>query len=184
MLVFRPCAKGETIWRLRPCVSEIIRILIVNEWDPSNGAAGNPIHSLTLPWQLVYVPCCTTTILTLTSSAVLSDASTLWGRDCGRVRAVNKQKLKVAFALSYYSVYRRLLQAGFIEPLLCQKTTLLSMINVLTLSFCGLGSPTGAIVAGSGTGYPHASYKTFCRPMIALLTGLDLVMIFRPGGFV
>lgn len=181
--------KGDYLAIATLGVSEIIRILIVNGSDLTNGAAG----ILSIPnftsWQLVYVFVVITTILTLNFLRGPIGRSTLSVREdeiAAESVGVNTTKIKV-IAFVFGAITASIagsLQAGFVGSVVPKDYSFINTINVLIIVvFGGLGSMTGAIVAAVVLGILNMLLQDISSVrMIVYSLALILVMIFRPGG--
>ena len=181
--------KGDYLAIATLGVSEIIRILIVNGGDLTNGAAG----ILSIPnftsWQLVYVFVVITTILTLNFLRSPIGRSTLSVREdeiAAESVGVNTTKIKV-IAFVFGAITASIagsLQAGFVGSVVPKDYSFINTINVLIIVvFGGLGSMTGAIVAAVVLGILNMLLQDISSVrMIVYSLALILVMIFRPGG--
>ena len=181
--------KGDYLAIATLGVSEIIRILIVNGGELTNGAAG----ILSIPpftsWQLVYAFVVITTILTLNFLRSPIGRSTLSVREdeiAAESVGVNTTKIKVV-AFVFGAITASIagsLQAGFVGSVVPKDYSFINTINVLIIVvFGGLGSMTGAIVAAVVLGILNMLLQDISSVrMIVYSLALILVMIFRPGG--
>ena len=181
--------KGDYLAIATLGVSEIIRILIVNGGELTNGAAG----ILSIPpftsWQLVYAFVVITTILTLNFLRSPIGRSTLSVREdeiAAESVGVNTTKIKV-IAFVFGAITASIagsLQAGFVGSVVPKDYSFINTINVLIIVvFGGLGSMTGAIVAAVVLGILNMLLQDISSVrMIVYSLALILVMIFRPGG--
>ena len=181
--------KGDYLAIATLGVSEIIRILIVNGGELTNGAAG----ILSIPpftsWQLVYAFVVITTILTLNFLRSPIGRSTLSVREdeiAAESVGVNTTKIKVV-AFVFGAITASIagsLQAGFVGSVVPKDYSFINTINVLIIVvFGGLGSMTGAIVAAVVLGILNMRLQDISSVrMIVYSLALILVMIFRPGG--
>lgn len=181
--------KGDYLAIATLGVSEIIRILIVNGGDLTNGAAG----ILSIPeftsWQLVYVFVVITTILTLNFLRSPIGRSILSVREdeiAAESVGVNTTKIKV-LAFVFGAITASIagsLQAGFVGSVVPKDYSFINTINVLIIVvFGGLGSMTGTIVAAVVLGILNMLLQDISSVrMIVYSLALILVMIFRPGG--
>ena len=181
--------KGDYLAIATLGVSEIIRILIVNGGELTNGAAG----ILSIPpftsWQMVYVFVVITTILTLNFLRSPIGRSTLSVREdeiAAESVGVNTTKIKV-LAFVFGAITASIagsLQAGFVGSVVPKDYSFINTINVLIIVvFGGLGSMTGTIVAAVVLGILNMLLQDISSVrMIVYSLALILVMIFRPGG--
>lgn len=181
--------KGDYLAIATLGVSEIIRILIINGGDLTNGAAGIlGIPSFT-NWQMVYFFVVITTILTINFLRSPIGRATLSVREdeiAAESVGVNTTKIKVV-AFVFGAITASIagsLQAGFIGSVVPKDYTFINSINVLIIVvFGGLGSMTGTIVAAILLGILNMVLQNVASiRMIIYSLALILVMIFRPGG--
>ncbi len=181
--------KGDYLAVATLGVAEIIRILIVNGGDLTNGAAG----ILGIPnftnWQMVYIFAVITTIATLNFLRSPIGRLTLSVREdeiAAESVGVNTTKIKIiAFVFGAMTAsIAGSLQAGFIGSVVPKDYSFINSINVLIIVvFGGLGSITGAIVAAIVLGILNMFLQDVASVrMIIYALALVLVMIFRPGG--
>ena len=170
-------------------VSEIIRILIINGGDLTNGAAGILGIPAFTNWQIVYFFVVITTILTINFLRSPIGRATLSVREdeiAAESVGVNTTKIKViAFVFGAMTAsIAGSLQAGFIGSVVPKDYTFINSINVLIIVvFGGLGSMTGTIVAAILLGILNMVLQNVASiRMIIYSLALILVMIFRPGG--
>ena len=169
--------------------SEIIRILIINGGDLTNGAAGILGIPAFTNWQMVYFFVVITTILTINFLRSPIGRATLSVREdeiAAESVGVNTTKIKViAFVFGAMTAsIAGSLQAGFIGSVVPKDYTFINSINVLIIVvFGGLGSMTGTIVAAIVLGILNMVLQNVASiRMIIYSLALILVMIFRPGG--
>ena len=159
--------KGDYLAIATLGVSEIIRILIVNGGEVTNGAAG----ILSIPgftsWQMVYFFVVITTLFTLNFLRSPLGRKTLSVRE-DEIAAESVGALK----------------AGFIGAVVPKDYSFTNTINVLIIVvFGGLGSMTGTVIAAIVLGILNMLLQEFSSiRMIIYSLALILVMIFRPGG--
>ena len=170
-------------------VSEIIRILIINGGDLTNGAAGILGIPAFTNWQMVYFFVVITTILTINFLRSPIGRATLSVREdeiAAESVGVNTTKIKViAFVFGAMTAsIAGSLQAGFIGSVVPKDYTFINSINVLIIVvFGGLGSITGTIVAAIVLGILNMVLQNVASiRMIIYSLALILVMIVRPGG--
>lgn len=181
--------KGDYLAIATLGVSEIIRILIINGGDLTNGAAGILGIPAFTNWQMVYFFVVITTILTINFLRSPIGRATLSVREdeiAAESVGVNTTKIKViAFVFGAMTAsIAGSLQAGFIGSVLPKDYTFINSINVLIIVvFGGLGSMTGTIVAAIVLGILNMVLQNVASiRMIIYSLALILVMIFRPGG--
>lgn len=181
--------KGDYLTIATLGVSEIIRILIINGGDLTNGAAGILGIPAFTNWQMVYLFVVITTILTINFLRSPIGRATLSVREdeiaAGSV-GVNTTKIKVV-AFVFGAITASIagsLQAGFIGSVVPKDYTFINSINVLIIVvFGGLGSMTGTVVAAIVLGILNMVLQNVASiRMIIYSLALILVMIFRPGG--
>lgn len=181
--------KGDYLTIATLGVSEIIRILIINGGDLTNGAAGILGIPAFTNWQMVYLFVVITTILTINFLRSPIGRATLSVREdeiAAESVGVNTTKIKVV-AFVFGAITASIagsLQAGFIGSVVPKDYTFISSINVLIIVvFGGLGSMTGTIVAAILLGILNMVLQNVASiRMIIYSLALILVMIFRPGG--
>ncbi|BBD41943.1 branched-chain amino acid ABC transporter permease [Streptococcus anginosus] len=181
--------KGDYLAIATLGVSEIIRILIINGGDLTNGAAGILGIPAFTNWQMVYFFVVITTILTINFLRSPIGRATLSVREdeiAAESVGVNTTKIKViAFVFGAMTAsIAGSLQAGFIGSVVPKDYTFINSINVLIIVvFGGLGSMTGTIVAAIVLGILNMVLQNVASiRMIIYSLALILVMIFRPGG--
>lgn len=181
--------KGDYLAIATLGVSEIIRILIINGGDLTNGAAGILGIPAFTNWQMVYFFVVITTILTINFLRSPIGRATLSVREdeiAAESVGVNTTKIKViAFIFGAMTAsIAGSLQAGFIGSVVPKDYTFINSINVLIIVvFGGLGSMTGTIVAAIVLGILNMVLQNVASiRMIIYSLALILVMIFRPGG--
>ena len=181
--------KGDYLAIATLGVSEIIRILIINGGDLTNGAAGILGIPAFTNWQMVYFFVVITTILTINFLRSPIGRATLSVREdeiAAESVGVNTTKIKViAFVFGAMTAsIAGSLQAGFIGSVVPKDYTFINSINVLIIEvFGGLGSMTGTIVAAIVLGILNMVLQNVASiRMIIYSLALILVMIFRPGG--
>lgn len=181
--------KGDYLAIATLGVSEIIRILIINGGDLTNGAAGILGIPAFTNWQMVYFFVVITTILTINFLRSPIGRATLSVREdeiAAESVGVNTTKIKVV-AFVFGAITASIagsLQAGFIGSVVPKDYTFINSINVLIIVvFGGLGSMTGTIVAAILLGILNMVLQNVASiRMIIYSLALILVMIFRPGG--
>ena len=181
--------KGDYLAIATLGVTEIIRILIINGGDLTNGAAGILGIPAFTNWQMVYFFVVMTTILTINFLRSPIGRATLSVREdeiAAESAGVNTTKIKViAFVFGAMTAsIAGSLQAGFIGSVVPKDYTFINSINVLIIVvFGGLGSMTGTIVAAIVLGILNMVLQNVASiRMIIYSLALILVMIFRPGG--
>ena len=181
--------KGDYLAIATLGVSEIIRILIINGGDLTNGAAGILGIPAFTNWQMVYFFVVITTILTINFLRSPIGRATLAVREdeiAAESVGVNTTKIKVV-AFVFGAITASIagsLQAGFIGSVVPKDYTFINSINVLIIVvFGGFGSMTGTIVAAILLGILNMVLQNVASiRMIIYSLALILVMLFRPGG--
>ena len=181
--------KGDYLAIATLGVSEIIRILIINGGDLTNGAAGILGIPAFTNWQMVYFFVVITTILTINFLRSPIGRATLAVREdeiAAESVGINTTKVKViAFVFgAITAAIAGSLQAGFIGSVVPKDYSFTNTINVLIIVvFGGLGSMSGTVVAAIVLGILNMVLQDFSSVrMIIYSLALILVMIFRPGG--
>lgn len=178
--------KGDYLAIATLGVSEIIRILIINGGDLTNGAAGILGIPAFTNWQMVYFFVVITTILTINFLRSPIGRATLSVREdeiAAESVGVNTTKIKVV-AFVFGAITASIagsLQAGFIGSVVPKDYTFINSINVLIIVvFGGFGSMTGTIVAAILLGILNMVLQNVASiRMIIYSLALILVMIFR-----
>ncbi|MCH4168149.1 MAG: branched-chain amino acid ABC transporter permease [Streptococcaceae bacterium] len=181
--------KGDYLAIATLGVSEIIRIMIVNGGNLTNGPAGlfgiPPFTS----WQMVYVIAFVTTLLTLNIIRSATGRAILSVREdeiAAESMGVWTTKYKVlAFVLGAMTAsIAGSLYAGFIQTVTPKDFTFMKSIDILIIAvFGGLGSITGTVIAAIVLGVLNMYLQNFGDlRMIIYSLALIIVMIFRPGG--
>ncbi|MFC3927118.1 branched-chain amino acid ABC transporter permease [Streptococcus caprae] len=181
--------KGDYLAIATLGVSEIIRILIVNGGDVTNGPRGIMSIPLFTSWQLVYVFVVITTIFTLNFLRSPIGRATISVREdeiAAESVGVNPTKMKV-IAFVFGAVTAAIaggLQAGYVGTIVPKDFAFMTTVNILIIIVLGgLGSMTGTFVAAILLGILNVYLKNFSDiSMIIYSLALILLMIFRPGG--
>ncbi|WEV60750.1 branched-chain amino acid ABC transporter permease [Streptococcaceae bacterium ESL0729] len=181
--------KGDYLAIATLGVSEIIRILIMNGDELTNGAAGLSGIPLFTSWQTVYIFVALAIILTANFVNSASGRETLSIREdeiAAESMGVNTTKVKV-LAFVYGAVLSSIagsLYAGLIGTVTPKDFTWLQSVNIIIIVvFGGLGSITGTIIAAIALGFLNIFLQDFgSLRMVIYSLALILVMIFRPGG--
>lgn len=181
--------KGDYLAIATLGVAEIIRIVIVNGGEVTNGAAGLTGILRYTSWPVVYA--FVILIIVLTMNFIRSSI----GRQVLSVRedeiaaesmGVDTTKMKVAtfaFAAMTASIAGSL-YVGYIGTVVPKDFTLMKSIDYLIIAVLGgLGSMTGTIVAAIVLGALNMYLQSFSEVrMIIYSLALILVMVFKPGG--
>lgn len=181
--------KGDYLAIATLGVSEIIRVLINNLRDITNGPAGISGIPLVTTWQLVYVVLviCITLIVAYTFSS--SGRATLainQNEIAAEAMGVSVTKYKViAFVIGAVSAaIGGSLQATFLGIVTPGDYTLNRSIDVLIIVvFGGIGSYTGTFISAVILGLLNLILQDYGQlRMVIYALALILIMIFRPGG--
>lgn len=169
--------------------AEIIRIVIINGGDLTNGAAGLTGILQYTSWQLVFV------FVVLTAVLLLNFLRSPFGREVIAVReneiaaeamGVNTTKVKVTVFViaAIVSSIAGSLYVGYIGTVVPKDFTIMRSIDYLIIAVLGgLGSMTGTIVAAIVLGILNMFLQNVSElRMIIYSLALILVMVFRPGG--
>lgn len=181
--------KGDYLAIATLGMAEIIRILIVNGGDLTNGAAGLTGILPYTTWPVIFAFVVVITIL------VLNFLRSSMGRQVIAVRedeiaaeamGVNVTKMKVLIFVmgAIISSIAGSLYVGYIGTVVPKDFTIMKSIDYLIIAVLGgLGSITGTILAAVALGILNMFLQNISnlRMIIYSLT-LILVMIFRPGG--
>lgn len=181
--------KGDYLAIATLGVSEIIRILITNGGELTNGPAGLFGIPAFTSWQMVYVITFVTTVLTLnvihsaTGRAILSVREDEIAAESMGVWTTKYKVLAFAFGAMTASIAGAL-YAGFIQTVAPKDFTFMKSIDILIIAvFGGLGSITGTVIAAVVLGILNMYLQNFGDfRMIIYSLALIIVMIFRPGG--
>ncbi|MGT2685835.1 branched-chain amino acid ABC transporter permease [Streptococcus porcinus] len=181
--------KGDYLAIATLGVAEIIRIVIVNGGDITNGAAGLTGILRYSTWPVVFV------FVVFIAVAMLNFLRSSVGRQVISVReneiaaesmGVNTTKIKVltfAFAAMTASIAGSL-YVGYIGTVVPKDFTIMRSIDYLIIAVLGgLGSMTGTILAAIVLGVLNMYLQSFSDiRMIIYSIALILVMVFKPGG--
>lgn len=181
--------KGDYLAIATLGVAEIIRVLINNLRDITNGPSGISAIPLTTTWKVVYVWLVLTTILILNyvySSAGRATYAILQDEIAAESMGVNITKYKVlAFILGATTAsIGGTLSATYIGVVTPNDFTFMKSIDILIIVvFGGIGSFTGSFVAAILLGVMNTVLQPYGQlRMIIYAVALILIMIFRPGG--
>ncbi|SJZ81342.1 branched-chain amino acid transport system permease protein [Pilibacter termitis] len=170
-------------------VSEIIRIMIINLKDITNGPAGlfgiPPFTS----WQMVFILMVVTTIFTMNMLRSKTGRAILSVREdeiAAESMGVNTTKFKV-LAFVFGAITASIagsLQAGLIQTVTPKDFSFMKSIDILIIVvFGGMGSMTGTIVAAVTLGLLNNFLQDFSDlRMIIYSLAIILVMILKPSG--
>ena len=181
--------KGDYLAIATLGMAEIIRILIVNGGDLTNGAAGLTGILPYTTWPVIFAFVVVITIL------VLNFLRSSMGRQVIAVRedeiaaeamGVNVTKMKVLIFVmgAIISSIAGSLYVGYIGTVVPKDFTIMKSIDYLIIAVLGgLGSITGTILAAVALGILTMFLQNISNlRMIIYSLALILVMIFRPGG--
>lgn len=181
--------KGDYLAIATLGVSEIIRILIMNGGDLTNGAAGLSGIVLFTSWGMTFIFAVLVIIFVLNFIYSPSGRATLSVREdeiASESMGVNVTRVKViAFTLgAMITAIAGSLYAGFIGTVTPKDFTWMKSVDALIIVVLGgLGSITGTIIAAVILGLLNMFLQDFgAIRMIIYSLVLILVMIFRPGG--
>lgn len=181
--------KGDYLAIATLGVAEIIRILIINGGELTNGAAGIMSIPLFTNWQLVYVFVVITTILTVNFLRSPIGRATISVREdeiAAESVGVSPTAMKVtAFVIgAMTAAIAGGLHAGYVGTIVPKDFAFMASVNVLIIIVLGgLGSITGTFVAAIVLGILNVFLKSYADiSMIIYSLALILLMIFRPGG--
>lgn len=169
--------------------AEIIRIVIINGGDLTNGAAGLTGILQYTSWQLVFV------FVVLTAVLLLNLLRSPFGREVIAVREneiaaeamgvdTTQVKVMVFIIAAIVSSIAGSLYVGYIGTVVPKDFTIMRSIDYLIIAVLGgLGSMTGTIVAAIVLGILNMFLQNVSElRMIIYSLALILVMVFRPGG--
>ncbi|GFH42916.1 branched-chain amino acid ABC transporter permease [Lactococcus hodotermopsidis] len=181
--------KGDYLAIATLGVSEIIRILIMNGGELTNGAAGLSGIILFTDWGMTFVFAVAILILILNFINSPSGRATLSVREdeiASESMGVNVTRVKViAFTIgAMVTAVAGSLYAGFIGTVTPKDFTWMKSVDALIIVVLGgLGSITGTVIAAVILGLLNMFLQDFgAIRMIIYSLVLILVMIFRPGG--
>ncbi|WP_049617583.1 branched-chain amino acid ABC transporter permease [Streptococcus sp. X13SY08] len=181
--------KGDYLAIATLGVAEIIRIVIINGSDVTNGAAGIIGIPLFTNWQMVYAFVVVTTILTLNFLRSPIGRATISVREdeiAAESVGVNPTKMKVvAFVIgAMTAAVAGGLHAGYVGAIVPKDFAFMTSVNIfIIIVLGGLGSMTGTFLAAIALGILNVFLKNYSDiSMIIYSLALILIMIFRPGG--
>ena len=181
--------KGDYLAIATLGVSEIIRILIINFSDLTNGPSG--IFGLTQysNWQIIFV------VMVLTIVFISNYMNSSYGRWTLSVRedeiaaeamGVNTTRFKVlAFVIGgVFASVGGSLYASYQQSVFPSDFTFMKSIDILIIVvFGGIGSTTGAIVSAVVLGFINMYLQELgSLRMIFYALAIILIMIFKPSG--
>ena len=170
-------------------MAEIIRIIIVNGGELTNGAAGLTGILPYTSWPVIYffVVIITILVLNFLRSATGRQAITLREDEiAAESMGVNVTKMKVLIFVigAMISAIAGSLYVSYIGTVVPKDFTIMKSIDYLIIAVLGgLGSITGTIIAAVVLGIINMFLQNVSNlRMIIYALALILVMLFRPGG--
>lgn len=181
--------KGDYLAIATLGVAEIIRILLINGGEVTNGAAGLMGIPPFTTWSLVYIFAVLSLILVMNFLNSPLGRNTIAVRDdeiAAESMGVNTTKVKV-IAFVFGAILAAIggsLQTGYIGTVVPKDFAFMTSVNVLIIVVLGgLGSMTGTVVASVVLGLLNMVLQDYSDiRMIIYALALILIMIFRPGG--
>lgn len=181
--------KGDYLAIATLGVSEIIRVLINNLRDITNGPAGISGIPLVTTWELVYIILIVIVTIIICYTYSSSGRATLainQNEIAAEAMGVSVTKYKVmAFVIgAMTAAVGGSLQATFIGIVTPSDYTFNRSIDVLIIVvFGGIGSYTGTFIAAILLGLLNLFLQDYGQlRMVIYAVALVLIMIFRPGG--
>ncbi|MGX7106332.1 branched-chain amino acid ABC transporter permease [Hutsoniella sourekii] len=181
--------KGDYLAIATLGVSEIIRVLINNLRDLTNGPAGISGIPIITDWWHVFIALVVTTIFILNyvySSQGRATMAVNQNEIAAQAMGVHTAKYKVAaFVLgSITAAIGGALQATYLGIVTPNDYTFNRSIDVLIIVvFGGIGSFTGSFIAAIVLGLLNLFLQDYGQlRMVIYAVALILIMIFRPGG--
>ena len=181
--------KGDYLAIATLGVAEIVRVLINNAKDLTNGPSGITGIPKATTWSIVYVCLVLTTILILNyvySSAGRATYAVLQDEIAAESMGVHVTKYKVlAFVLAAITAsIGGTLHATYIGVITPSDFSFTKSIDILIIVvFGGIGSFTGSFVAAILLAILNLALQPFGQlRMVFYAVALILIMIFRPGG--
>ncbi|HEN9455628.1 TPA: branched-chain amino acid ABC transporter permease [Streptococcus agalactiae] len=181
--------KGDYLAIATLGVAEIIRILLVNGGDITNGAAGIMGIPPFTTWSLVYGVAVVSLILAMNFLRSPLGRNTIAIREdeiAAESMGVDTTKAKVivfVFGAILASIAGSL-QAGYVGTVMPKDFSFMMSVNVLIIVVLGgLGSMTGTVLAAILLGLLNMLLQDYASVrMIIYALALILIMIFRPSG--
>lgn len=181
--------KGDYLAIATLGVAEIIRILLVNGGDITNGAAGIMGILPFTTWSLVYGVAVVSLILAMNFLRSPLGRNTIAIREdeiAAESMGVDTTKVKVivfVFGAILASIAGSL-QAGYVGTVMPKDFSFMMSVNVLIIVVLGgLGSMTGTVLAAILLGLLNMLLQDYASVrMIIYALALILIMIFRPSG--
>lgn len=181
--------KGDYLAIATLGVGEIVRVVINNMKEITNGPAGISGIPLVTKWETVYVFLVITTVFVLNfvySSAGRATMSIQQDELASEAMGVNVTKYKViAFVIGAITAsIAGTLNASFIGIVTPTDYTYMKSIDILIIVvFGGIGSFTGTFLAAILLGVLNVFLQDYGQlRMIIYGVAVILIMIFRPGG--
>ena len=181
--------KGDYLAIATLGMAEIIRIVIVNGGDLTNGAAGLTGILPYTTWPVIFIFVVAITILILNflrSSIGRQVISVREDEIAAEAMGVNVTRMKVLIFVmgAIISAIAGSLYVGYIGTVVPKDFTIMKSIDYLIIVVLGgLGSITGTILAAIVLGILNMFLQNVSNlRMIIYSLALILVMIFRPGG--
>ena len=181
--------KGDYLAIATLGMAEIIRIIIVNGGELTNGAAGLTGILPYTSWHVIYffVVIITILVLNFLRSATGRQAITLREDEiAAESMGVNVTKMKVLIFVigAMISAIAGSLYVSYIGTVVPKDFTIMKSIDYLIIAVLGgLGSITGTIIAAVVLGIINMFLQNVSNlRMIIYALALILVMLFRPGG--
>lgn len=181
--------KGDYLAIATLGVAEIIRILLVNGGDITNGVAGIMGIPPFTTWSLVYGVAVVSLILAMNFLRSPLGRNTIAIREdeiAAESMGVDTTKVKVivfVFGAILASIAGSL-QAGYVGTVMPKDFSFMMSVNVLIIVVLGgLGSMTGTVLAAILLGLLNMLLQDYASVrMIIYALALILIMIFRPSG--
>ncbi|HFZ6528409.1 TPA: branched-chain amino acid ABC transporter permease [Streptococcus agalactiae] len=181
--------KGDYLAIATLGVAEIIRILLVNGGDITNGAAAIMGIPPFTTWSLVYGVAVVSLILAMNFLRSPLGRNTIAIREdeiAAESMGVDTTKVKVivfVFGAILASIAGSL-QAGYVGTVMPKDFSFMMSVNVLIIVVLGgLGSMTGTVLAAILLGLLNMLLQDYASVrMIIYALALILIMIFRPSG--
>ena len=181
--------KGDYLAIATLGMAEIIRIIIVNGGELTNGAAGLTGILPYTSWPVIYffVVIITILVLNFLRSSTGRQAITLREDEiAAESMGVNVTKMKVLIFVigAMISAIAGSLYVSYIGTVVPKDFTIMKSIDYLIIAVLGgLGSITGTIIAAVVLGIINMFLQNVSNlRMIIYALALILVMLFRPGG--
>lgn len=181
--------KGDYLAIATLGISEIIRILIINLRDLTNGPAGIFGLPQFSNWQVIFVMMVLTIIVVsnfIHSSAGRATLSVREDEIAAEAMGINTTKYKViAFVMgAMLASVAGSLFASYQQSVFPQDYTFMKSIDVLIIVvFGGIGSTTGAVVSAIVLGFLNMYLQDFGNlRMIIYALAIIGIMIFKPSG--